>query len=53
MMSTLQLRGFSFTGRRPTSTLTPIGAADITLLGAALVLYAVVALARFTSLFAG
>jgi energy-coupling factor transport system permease protein len=49
MMSTLQLRGFSFTQRRPATTLNRIGVADVALLAAALVLYAVVAVARFTS----
>lgn len=48
MMSTLQLRGFSFTQRRPATTLAPIGAADTALLAAAVLLYTVVALARFT-----
>lgn len=51
MMSTLQLRGFSFQQRRPTATLTRIGAADIGLLATALVLYTAVALARFSPLF--
>ena len=50
MMSTLQLRGFSFNQRRPAATLTRIGAADIALFAGALVLYATVALARFTPL---
>lgn len=48
MMSTLQLRGFSFNTRRPTTTLGRVDAADIGLLGGALLLFAVVALARFT-----
>lgn len=48
MMSTLQLRGFSFTQRRSTTTLGRIDAADASLLSAAVLLFAVVALARFT-----
>lgn len=47
MMSTLQLRGFSFTHRRATTTLGRIGAVDVALLGVGLGLYTVVALARF------
>lgn len=50
MMSTLQLRGFSFSRRRPTTTLGPIGTADFALLGVGLTLHAVAAVARFTPL---
>ena len=51
MMSTLQLRGFSFTHRRPTTTLGPIGVADVSLLVAAIGLLLLVVLVRFTALF--
>lgn len=50
MMSTLQLRGFSFTQRRPTTTLGAVGVADIGVLAAAIAAYAVVVLTRFTGL---
>lgn len=46
MMSTLQLRGFSFT-RRPVSGLGAVGGADLLLLGSGVALYGVVCLARF------
>ncbi len=48
MMSTLQLRGFSFSHRRPTTTLGPIGVRDGATLVAGVALYAAAALARFT-----
>ncbi|GAB2734496.1 hypothetical protein GCM10027174_04170 [Salinifilum aidingensis] len=50
MMSTLQLRGFSFSQRRPATTLGAVGAADVALLGAGLALFATVAAVRFTPL---
>lgn len=50
MMSTLQLRGFSFTRRRPTTTLGPIGVADVAVLVTALALLTIVALVRFTTM---
>lgn len=53
MMSTLQLRGFSFTTRRPTTTLGRIDAADAGLLTAAILILTVVALARFTPALVG
>lgn len=53
MMSTLQLRGFSFSTRRPATTLGRVDAADIGVLSTALLLFTVVALARFSPLLAG
>lgn len=50
MMSTLQLRGFSFSQRRPATTLSAVGAADVALLGAGLALFATVVAVRFTPL---
>jgi len=46
MMSVLQLRGFSFTRRRQTTTLTALGAADITLLLAGVLVGGVALAAR-------
>lgn len=50
MMSTLQLRGFSFTSRRPTTHLGTIRVADYSLVLTTAGLLTVVALARFTPL---
>ncbi len=53
MMSTLQLRGFSFTQRRPATTLGRVDAADISLLSAAVLVFTAVALVRFVPALAG
>lgn len=47
MMSVLQLRGFSFSERRQTTTLRPLVAADVVLLAAGLTVGVVAATARF------